>query len=162
MSYHPCPAGVPHWGPRGAAGLLLYAVTADGARYVLLSHRSPHVQDGGTWSTPGGAIDPGESPWQAAVREAREEAQGLPGSPQRVAELVSACPHGCGWAYTTFVARTEAGDGLPGVRVRPGSHEWETDALAWVPAGAVAGHDRLHPGLSAAWPALLERVEAAA
>lgn len=63
----PCPAGR-HWGPRGAAGILPYAVTRDGRAWVLLSHRSPHVQRGGTWSTFGGALDAGESAWRAAVR----------------------------------------------------------------------------------------------
>ena len=43
----PCPAGR-HWGPRGAAGILPYAVAPDGRAWVLLSHRSPHVQRGGT------------------------------------------------------------------------------------------------------------------
>jgi hypothetical protein len=35
----PCPAGR-HWGPRGAAGILPYAVARDGQVWVLLSHRS--------------------------------------------------------------------------------------------------------------------------
>jgi len=74
--FHPCPAGR-HWGPRGAAGILPYAVARDGQAWVLLSHRSPHVQRGGTWSTFGGAIDAGESAWRAAVRETREEIRGI-------------------------------------------------------------------------------------
>jgi len=44
---------------------------------VLLSHRSPHVQASGTWSTFGGAIDDGETPWHAAVRETSEELDGI-------------------------------------------------------------------------------------
>ena len=71
----PCPAGR-HWGPRGAAGILPCAVAHDGGVWVLLSHRSPHVQRGGTWSTFGGAIDAGESAWRAAVRETCEEIRG--------------------------------------------------------------------------------------
>jgi hypothetical protein len=45
--FSPCPAGR-HWGPRGAAGILPCAVARDGQAWVLLSHRSPHVQRGGT------------------------------------------------------------------------------------------------------------------
>lgn len=37
-------------------------------RLLLLRHH-----EGNTWSTPGGAIEPGESPAQAAAREAQEE-----------------------------------------------------------------------------------------
>nr|MDQ2816428.1 NUDIX hydrolase [Actinomycetota bacterium] len=57
--FHPCSAGR-HWGPDGAAGVLPWTVTPDGRSWVLLSHRSPHVQAGGTWSTFGGAIESGE------------------------------------------------------------------------------------------------------
>ena len=73
----PCPAGR-HWGPRGAAGILPYAMARDGRAWVLLSHRSPHVQRGGTWSTFGGAIDVSETAWRAAVRETCEEIRGVP------------------------------------------------------------------------------------
>lgn len=41
---------------------------------VLLKHK--HL---GLWLQPGGHVDPGESPWEAALREAREET-GLDGS----------------------------------------------------------------------------------
>ena len=37
---------------------------------VLLCHR----RDYDLWNLPGGAVEPGESPWQAAVRETQEEA----------------------------------------------------------------------------------------
>jgi len=103
--FHPCTAGRP-WGPRGAAGVLPYAVARDGQVWVLLSHRSPHVQRGGTWSTFGGAIDVGETPWRAAVRETREEIWGI--TPHRAdiaGKYVWECPQGCGWTYTTFAVR---------------------------------------------------------
>src|SRR5271165_1497696 len=112
--YHPCPAGR-HWGPNGAAGVLPWTTTPDGRAWVLLSHRSPHVQAGGTWSTFGGAVDTGETPWQAAVRETGEEIRGIDVSTGTVtAELAAPCPHGCGWTYTTFAVRVEpAGEHLP-------------------------------------------------
>ncbi len=154
--YHPCPAGR-HWGPRGAAGILPWTVTSDGRTWVLLSHRSPHVQAGGTWSTFGGAIDDGETPWHAAIRETCEEIEGIDVRCGIVAaELEVACEQGCGWSYTTFAVRVRdtRADYLPVARVAPGRSAWETAGLAWVPADRVAAHSGLHPGLRAAWPTL--------
>ena len=75
------------------------------------------------------------------------------------AELEAACPHECGWTYTTFAVRIEpAGEYLPHVRVARGRSAWETAGLAWVPADRVDGHDDLHPDLRAAWPALSEAI----
>jgi len=41
---------------------------------VLLLRRSAEVNEGGTWGTPGGKIEPRESARTAAIRELREEA----------------------------------------------------------------------------------------
>ena len=41
----------------------------DGERRVLLCHR----RDMDAWNLPGGGIEDGESPWDAVVREVREE-----------------------------------------------------------------------------------------
>jgi 8-oxo-dGTP pyrophosphatase MutT (NUDIX family) len=154
--YHPCPAGR-HWGPRGAAGILPWTMTPDGRTWVLLSHRSPHVQAGGTWSTFGGAIDDGETPWHAAIRETSEEIEGIDvRSGVVAAELKVPCEQGCGWSYTTFAVRVPntGTDYLPSARVAPGRSAWETAGLAWMPADEVAAHSGLHPGLRTAWPAL--------
>jgi 8-oxo-dGTP pyrophosphatase MutT (NUDIX family) len=92
--FHPCPAGR-HWGPRGAAGILPWTVTPDGRAWVLLSHRSPNVQAGGSWSTFGGAIDDGETPWHAAVRETSEEIEGIDVRMGTVAAKIEVpCEHG--------------------------------------------------------------------
>jgi dihydroneopterin triphosphate diphosphatase len=40
---------------------------------VLLGHRAEGRYLGGTWQLIAGGIEPGETAWQAAVREAREE-----------------------------------------------------------------------------------------
>ena len=69
--------GAAFWGKHGAAGLLLRAPGPDGSPAVLLQHRAPWSHQGGTWGLPGGARDSHETPEQAAVREAHEEA-GLP------------------------------------------------------------------------------------
>lgn len=64
-------------------GLLLVpavaAVICDGQGGVLFQRRS----DNGRWSLPAGAVEPGEAPGQAVVREVREET-GLSVRPERV------------------------------------------------------------------------------
>jgi len=58
-------------GMKGIAGAVLWH--ADGV--VLLQHRDdePHVSDPGKWSLFGGAIEPGEDPVTAMLREVDEE-----------------------------------------------------------------------------------------
>lgn len=55
------------------------AVIRDASGAVLMHRRS----DDGRWSLPAGAVEPGESPAQAVVREVREET-GLEVVPERV------------------------------------------------------------------------------
>ena len=66
------------WGWYGAAGTLIrHTDPQTGEKRYLLQKRAPWVQDGGTYSIPGGAIDHvggvAETPIQAANREAEEE-----------------------------------------------------------------------------------------
>ena len=155
-SYHPCTTpGVRHWGPRGAAGMVPVAEVG-GEQFVLLAHRSKHVQTGDCWSTPGGALEPDETPLEAAFRECREEVQGLPPDGQVVAELIAPCPHECGWSYQTFAVEFDLTE-LPKVKVRPGPDSWETDSVGWVPVAEV-GTLNLHPGFRASWPGLREKL----
>jgi 8-oxo-dGTP pyrophosphatase MutT (NUDIX family) len=139
-----------HWGVQGAAGLLPFAVTA-GSVAVLLALRSHGTHQGGTWGTIGGAIEPGETPWEAAVREADEEAAGLDLAEDQAAE---GHRYGCvsGWAYVTFP-----------VRVPPASpvtirSNWETSDLRWIPVDEVGSYP-LHPALAESWPELRKLVE---
>ena len=140
-----------HWGVRGAAGLLPFAVTSGGVQ-VLLALRSHGTHQGGTWGTIGGAIEPGETPWEAAVREASEEAGGL-----ELAGALAAEGHryGCvsGWAYTTFPVRMPPG--AP-VTIRSG---WETSDLRWVPVEKVDTYPLL-PAFAQSWPELRKLIEA--
>jgi 8-oxo-dGTP pyrophosphatase MutT (NUDIX family) len=61
--------------PQEAAAVVVH----DPERGVLLIHRHRFVVDAWGWEVPGGRIDDGESPAQAAEREALEEAGWRPG-----------------------------------------------------------------------------------
>ncbi|OBA84776.1 NUDIX hydrolase [Mycobacteriaceae bacterium 1482268.1] len=141
-------SGVAYWGRHGAAGLLLRAPHADGSAAVLLQHRAPWSHQGGTWGLPGGARDSHETPEQAAIREAYEEA-GLTGDLLVVREtVVTAEISGSGgsrWTYTTVIA--DASEQLETVP------NGESAELRWVPEGHVDGLP-LHPGFAASWAAL--------
>jgi len=56
------------------AGIQFWRTNRDGTVEVLLGRRSSSVHHApGEWSSFGGGRDVGESPWQNAVREAKEE-----------------------------------------------------------------------------------------
>ena len=59
--------------PKRSAGVLLVS-----GRRILLLRRSTSTRNAGLWGLPGGRLDPDESPWQAARREAFEEMGPLP------------------------------------------------------------------------------------
>ncbi|HKP16979.1 MAG TPA: NUDIX hydrolase [Gaiellaceae bacterium] len=62
--------------PQEAAALVVH----DDERGVLLLHRHRFVVDAWGWEIPGGRIDEGESPAEAAAREALEETGWRPGA----------------------------------------------------------------------------------
>jgi 8-oxo-dGTP diphosphatase len=146
-----CDCGERHWGRYGAAGLLLLHRPADtdpsAQPEVLLQLRAGWTHHGGTWALPGGARGHDESPAQAALREAHEEAGLLPDDVQLGEVVVQ--DHGA-WSYTYVLAEiTDRPD------LRPTDEE--TEDLAWVPLDEVSGYP-LHPHFAAAWPGLLARV----
>lgn len=129
-----CTLGHRHWGRYGAAGLLL--VEED---QVLLQLRSSGVHHGGTWSVPGGALEPGERPVTAALREAAEEI----GLNRRLVSTTGQHVSSCGgWRFTTITG-TPTGP----LTLQP-NHE--TTRVAWVPVAEV-GALPLHPGFRAGW-----------
>lgn len=139
-----CEQGHRHWGIHGAAGLLV--LRGDGPEEeVLLQHRAPWTNNGDTWALPGGARDSHETPAQAALREAHEEAGIEPSALRIGAEHRD--DHG-GWSYTTVLARA-----LVAITVVPNEESLE---LRWVRVGAVTTLD-LHPGFADSWPVLLDR-----
>jgi 8-oxo-dGTP pyrophosphatase MutT (NUDIX family) len=113
------------WGNRGA-GILLVAQSTG---RILLTLRSAHVNEPGTWGIPGGKIDDSdESPSHAAKREAREEL-GYSGS----LKLVPAHVFKAGsFQYFNFI-------GIVPEEFEP-SLDWENDDAQWfsvlqLPAG---------------------------
>jgi 8-oxo-dGTP diphosphatase len=140
-------SGAAYWGVHGAAGLLLRAPGPDGSSAVLLQHRAPWSHQGGTWGLPGGARDSHESPEDAAVREAHEEA-GLTADRLKVRTAVvtvSETDSGSTWTYTTVIA--DAPEQLQTVPNR------ESAELRWVAEDEVTSLP-LHPGFAASWPRL--------
>lgn len=112
---------------------------------MLLQHRAPWSHQGGTWGLPGGARDSHESPEEAAVREAHEEAGVVSRLVSVRATVVTAKAGGTDWTYTTVVA--DAPEQLPTVA------NFESAEMRWV------GEDQvdllpLHPGFAASWQRL--------
>ncbi|MEU3452219.1 NUDIX hydrolase [Micromonospora sp. NPDC006766] len=58
-----------HWGEAACADALVTLTDPDGRRWLLMVERS----DGHGWALPGGHVDPGEDPFDAARRELAEE-----------------------------------------------------------------------------------------
>ncbi|GAA2742125.1 NUDIX hydrolase [Kitasatospora cinereorecta] len=143
--------GCRHWGPHGAAGLLVRR-----GQRLLLQRRSWRVHHGRTWSVPGGALRAGESPWDGACREFAEEVGEVP--PLRhLHTLVD--DHG-GWAYHTVVADLAGPEGGPDRAEPPRRRrgDGEGSAYRWCTVAEV-GALRLHPGFAASWPALVAVLE---
>jgi 8-oxo-dGTP pyrophosphatase MutT (NUDIX family) len=60
-----------HWGEQAAADALVDATDQAGRRWIIMVERS----DGYGWALPGGYIEPGEDPVDAAIRELHEETE---------------------------------------------------------------------------------------
>lgn len=134
MSWATCSLGHTHWGPRGAAGLL---VAREGQ--ALLQLRARWAHQGGTWSIPGGARERGETSVDAALREAHEELGIEPGAVEPAGSYVADCG---GWRYETVLARA-----APTLRLEDRA---ESAGHRWVAAEEVDGLD-LHPAFREAW-----------
>jgi 8-oxo-dGTP pyrophosphatase MutT (NUDIX family) len=135
--------GQVRWGRYGAAGVLFRHVGDDGTVHYMLQQRSSTVQQGGTWSIPGGALSKDEPSLVGAVRETVEEV-GDPGvsfHPVKAYEFRPAKD----WAYTTHVVDVASMFDLKGIQ---GKLAHEQADVAWVKADDVAKLD-LHPGFKA-------------
>lgn len=114
--------GTARWGRFGAAGVLLRHTDGDDVAFFL-ALRSLHCHRGGTWAIPGGAIDEGETPLEAALREFTEEIGPL-GSSFEVADTYQD-DHG-GWSYWTVLVDVDERFEPPPVQ------SWETDDARWI------------------------------
>lgn len=148
--------GEKHWGWHGAAGLLVQHTDEQGVTRYLLQRRTGSVQHGGTWSTPGGAIDNNkatgkvETPEEAAFREGGEEFG--PEFQNRVMHMkvVGRDTQGFGtpgtvgyWAYHTI--RVATPDRFDPTKGKKGKDSWEAGGFKWVTPKEMAKLP-LHPG----------------
>ena len=145
-----CRCGEAHWGALGAAGLFLAHTSRSGRTRVLLQHRDPTSQHGGTWGLPGGALAPNEDALACALRETSEEV-GIDAA-QATVRAQHVDDHGQ-WSYTTVIATTAR-------REPPDPNPAESVDARWVAIDTVPTM-HLHPALKAAWPALTQHLEGA-
>ena len=128
-----CQQGHLHWGEHGAAGLFIICRKGD-ETFVLLTQRAGTMESG-TWGIPGGAIEPGEHPYDAALRESTEE----------LGELPLLNYHGTfindhnDWAYHTILVQA-----LDTFMV---DLNWEASEARWVPVDKIRDLN-LHPGMT--------------
>ncbi len=134
----------------GALGA--FALLYDGEGRILLCHR----RDADVWNLPGGQVERGETPWQAAIRETREET-GLEASVRRLT-FVDHRPERDELVFTfaavvAVVAVVAVGDEL--------ALNDEVDQLAWfapseLPANIAPRHaERIIPVLVTSGPPML-------
>lgn len=117
--------GTARWGRFGAAGVLARHIGDDGEPWYFLARRSEFCHRGGTWAVPGGAVNLGETPLEAAVREFSEEIGPFPDDFEVV--HVHEDDHG-GWCYWTHVVD------VPHRFPPPTDLHWETAEARWVAA----------------------------
>lgn len=139
--YVECDEGHEHWGPYGAAGLLICHHGDDGQTRYLLQRRAGWVDHGGTWGIPGGALHEDESPEEGAYRETREEMGELPTLRHHDTHTDD---HG-GWAYHTVIADA------PHQFITGRGRDGESTDHNWFTANEMR-HLPLHPGFAESLP----------
>ena len=142
------PAELPPRGDdRPAAVLCLLFERAEQA-HVVLTRRSPHLRyHAGEVSFPGGRLEPGESPLEAALREAEEEIGAVPGAVEVLGELSPLTTRGSPAPVHCFVAAyPEPGRGAPALAPR----SVEVDRVFTVALADLVAPGAFHEEL---WPA---------
>lgn len=128
------------WGSQGA-GAVFYA--EDTGR-ILIQHRSKYVNEPSTWGVIGGAIDAGEDPEEAMIREVREETDYH--GPMK-AELIYTFQSGK-FQYHNFLVTVPE-------EFEP-HHGWESQGHVWTTLDDLP--EPLHFGFKALLPALEKRL----
>lgn len=127
---------------RQGAGVLIIA--SDTGRF-LLARRSEEVTDPGTWTIPGGGVEPWETPSEAAAREAREEV-GCPVSLDLVPSIIT---QRANFTFHNFMC-------LVGWEFRPRIN-WESSDADWFSLDELP--EPLHPGVSALLATVRQEIE---
>jgi ADP-ribose pyrophosphatase len=127
-----------HWGEARAADAIITATTADGQRWLLMVERG----DGHGWALPGGMVEPGEDPADAAVRELIEETGlGLPAGVERYVMLPRYVPDPRAsdeaWIVTTAVC-ADLGRYAGAVALPAVAGADDARRAAWLPAAGYA------------------------
>lgn len=141
-----CDCGRSHWGRYGAAGLLLLDETRD---RVLLQLRSGAVLSPHTWALPGGALERGETPTDAALRESHEEV-GLDPECVRAEREIPGLIHPQ-WRYTYVLATTTT-------TTIPRHSSWEVEDHRWIAVDDVAERRGLLGALARDWVRLVGEI----
>ena len=110
--------------PREAAATVVH----DAARGVLLLRRHRFVTDSWGWEIPGGRVDDGETPADAAARETLEETGWRP-RPVRHLFSYHPAPGGVDQRFHVFAADGAVEEGTPDVD--------EAERVEWVPLDGV-------------------------
>jgi len=88
-------------------------VVRDASGRVLVIRRA-HPPDEGRWSLPGGRVEPGESPAEAAVREIREETGLIVETKALIGRTQIAGPEGSTYRVDDFRCQLVGGELHPG------------------------------------------------
>lgn len=137
----PTPVDWNAWVP-GIRATLMFVIDGD---HVLLIRKKRGI-GAGKINGPGGKIDPGETPLEAAVRETQEELGVTPLEPLKVGELCFAMSDMEDIHCHVFVARAHSGTAVETAEAVPlwtsvGSipyHQMWEDDIHWLP-GMLAG-----------------------
>lgn len=119
---------------RNAAGIAL----VDPNGLLFLVRRNSQVSHGGLWSIPGGYVDNGESPLQAALRELKEESGLAVGGASQIGDLVVSTPEG--GSFSVFVYQGSLPSRTPVMQ------KAEVDRWLWLEPALAFGL-KLHPGM---------------
>jgi 8-oxo-dGTP pyrophosphatase MutT (NUDIX family) len=136
------------------AAVVLCVVESEGVPCLIVIRRAYRGRNAGQWGLPGGRLDDGERPVQAALRELREEV-GLPLGEDAVLGRLDDFPAASGFAITPVVAAVAGPVTLTPNHEVHAIHLVELDRLAapgtprWVPqpGGSPLLQMRLRPDM---------------